>query len=135
MGIAFKNWLCAFINVLFVIPAIFQNQKEDGFRRIETEVLQDLGKRSSLVIATGGGCVTRPENLPFLRQNGTIVWLKRDISSLPTDGRPLSQNADLQKMYEARKPMYELFSDFSVSNDYTPENAAEAILRQLEVTL
>lgn len=117
------------------IPEIFQNQKEDGFRKIETNVLQDLGKRSSLVIATGGGCVTRPENLPFLQQNGTIIWLKRDISALPTDGRPLSQNSNLQKMYEIRKPMYELFSDFSVSNDSTPENAAEAILRQLEVTL
>ena len=117
------------------ISEIFQKQKEYGFRQIETKVLQDLGKRSSLVIATGGGCVTMPENLPILRQNGTIVWLIRDISTLPTDGRPLSQNSDLQKMHEIRKPMYERFSDFSVSNESTPENAAEAILRQLEVTL
>ena len=62
-------------------------------------------------------------------------WLKRDISTLPTDGRPLSQNSDLQKMYEIRKPMYERFADFSVSNESTPEDAAEALLRQLEVTL
>ena len=61
------------------IPDIFSLQGENGFRMLETQVLEELGKRSGLVLSTGGGCVTRPENLPLLRQNGTIIWLKRPI--------------------------------------------------------
>ena len=61
------------------IPEIFSNQGEAGFRALETDVLAQIGKESGLVISTGGGCVTRPENLPLLRQNGTLIWLKRPI--------------------------------------------------------
>ena len=73
------------------IPEIFAAQAETGFRRAESAVLADLGKQSGIVLATGGGCVTRPENYPSLHQNGCIVWLTRDLSLLPTDGRPMSQ--------------------------------------------
>ena len=27
---------------------------------------------SGIILSTGGGCVTRPENYPLLHQNGTI---------------------------------------------------------------
>ena len=111
------------------IPEIFNKQGEDGFRRIETQVLSQLGQKSSLVIATGGGCVTRAENYPLLHQNGTIYWLKRDIASLPTDGRPLSQTCKLEQMYQIRKPLYEQFADFTVENDNTPEDAVAKILK------
>ena len=60
------------------IPEIFAAQGEAGFRRLESAVLADLGKQSGIVLATGGGCVTRPENYPSLHQNGCIVWLTRD---------------------------------------------------------
>lgn len=69
------------------IPEIFRLEGEDGFRQRETAVLAELGKRSGLVIATGGGCVTRPENYPLLHQNGTIFCLTRDLSRLPISGR------------------------------------------------
>lgn len=114
------------------IPEIFQNQQEAGFRAIETKVLSELGKQSGLVIATGGGCVTRQENLPLLRQNGTVIWIKRNIAQLPTEGRPLSQSADLSQMYEIRKPMYENFADTTVNNDLTPTDTAAKILEKLE---
>ncbi|MBP1758811.1 MAG: shikimate kinase, partial [Firmicutes bacterium] len=39
------------------VSEIFRLEGEAGFRRRESEVLGELGKRSSLVIATGGGCV------------------------------------------------------------------------------
>ena len=111
------------------IPEIFQKYGEDTFRKIETQVLAKLGQKSCLVIATGGGCVTRAENYPLLHQNGTIYWIKRDISSLPTDGRPLSQADKLEQMYQIRKPLYEQFADFAVENDSTPEDAVAKILK------
>ena len=114
------------------IPEIFAKSGEEGFRKIEAEVLMELGKQSSLVIATGGGCVTRQENYDLLHQNGRIFWIKREISQLPTDGRPLSQANDLNRMYEARKPLYTAFADEEVINDTQPETAAEQILEALK---
>lgn len=115
------------------IPEIFANEGESGFRKIETKVLSELGKRSGLVIATGGGCVTRPENEPLLKQNGTVVWIRRSIDALPVEGRPLSQKSDLKEMYRKRKPMYELFAHYTVSNDETPDNTADAIIDTLDL--
>ena len=101
------------------IPEIFAAQAEAGFRRAESAVLADLGKQSGIVLATGGGCVTRPENYPSLHQNGCIVWLTRDLSLLPTDGRPMSQANPLEALWEKRKALYEQFSDVKISNDRT----------------
>lgn len=115
------------------IPEIFQREGEDGFRKWETGVLEQLGQRSGLVIATGGGCVTREENYPLLHQNGTIVWLKRNISILPTDGRPLSHAGQLEQMYAVRKPLYARFADRIISNDGAPEEAVQAILKGLNL--
>lgn len=114
------------------IPDIFAHQGEAGFRSIETAVLAELGKCSDLVIATGGGCVTRDENYPLLHQNGVIFCLDRDISSLPTDGRPLSQAERLSEMYRIRKPMYDRFADFHIDSNGTPQMAVAQILQILE---
>ena len=114
------------------IPDIFAQDGEDVFRRWETTALENLGKQSGLVIATGGGCVTRSRNYPLLHQNGMIVWLQRDLSQLPTDGRPLSQANRLEEMYAVRKPMYEAFADIRVSNAGSPEDTVNEILSHLE---
>lgn len=111
------------------ISDIFATKGEEGFRKIETEVLAELGQRSNLVIATGGGCVTRIENYNFLHQNGTIYWIQRDISKLPTDGRPLSQRSNLSQMYITRKPLYEKFADKIIANDGSVNNAVNEIIR------
>ena len=58
---------------------IIEGRGEAEFRRCETAALAELGKRSGLVIATGGGCVTREENYPLLHQNSVIFWLERDV--------------------------------------------------------
>jgi shikimate dehydrogenase len=84
------------------IPEIFATSGEEGFRQIETKVLARLGQESSLVIATGGGCVTRRENDPLLHQNGTIFCLQRDLHKLAVDGRPLSQANMLEALYHTR---------------------------------
>ena len=113
------------------IPEIFATFGEAGFRAIETQVLAQLGKKSGLVIATGGGCITRDENYVHLHQNGTIVWLQRDLDLLPTDGRPLSQANKLTDMYAVRKPLYEKFADHTVSNDTSPEHAVDLIMEAI----
>lgn len=114
------------------IPDIFAQDGEPTFRDWETKALTELGKQSGLVIATGGGCVTQKRNYPLLHQNGYLVWLERDCSVLPTDGRPLSQVNDLGKMYAARKPLYEAFADIRVENAETPEETVQKILDALE---
>ena len=110
------------------IPEIFATRGEAEFRRLENAVLQELGKQSGLVIATGGGCVTVDKNYSALHQNSRIFWLKRDIFALPTEGRPLSQINSLEEMYRKREPLYERFSDYSVLNNGTPLDAADHII-------
>ena len=114
------------------IPDIFAEEGEAGFREKETAVLQELGKKSGLVIATGGGCVTQQRNFPLLHQNGTIFWLQRAIENLPTDGRPLSQANKLTDMYAVRKPMYEAFADAILDNNGKSEDTVSSIMAKLE---
>ncbi len=111
------------------IPEIFAEQGEEYFRKCESEVAKIAGKMSGKVISTGGGIVTREENLDALCQNGKIFFIKRDISLLSRDGRPLSQGADLEEMYRERLPKYLSFSDFTVENSSTVTECAEAIMQ------
>ena len=111
------------------IPEIFAANGESYFRDLETQTLAKLGKQSGLIIATGGGCVTRQENYSHLHQNGTVFWIRRDSSKLPTDGRPLSQRQNLDHMYRQRKPLYEAFADHSIDNDSGIQQAVGEIIR------
>ncbi len=110
------------------IPNIFAENGEGYFRVCEGAVADDVGKLSGKVISTGGGIITREENLDRLRQNGTIFFIRRDLSLLSRDGRPLSQGTDLASMYEKRLPLYLKFADLTVDNSGTPEECAEAII-------
>lgn len=114
------------------ISEIFAASGEAGFREIETSVLCKLGKGSGQVIATGGGCVTRPENYPLLHQNGRILRLRRDIGKLPKDGRPLSLTNDLSEMAAEREPLYAAFADLTVDNNDTLEHTLETILEAIK---
>ena len=110
------------------IPEIFKQDGEAGFRKIETKVMEELGKLSGVIIATGGGCVTRPENYTLIHQNGVIFWLQRDISKLPTNGRPISQANPLEKLYADRKDKYAAFADVIVDNNGALEATVDAII-------
>jgi shikimate dehydrogenase len=114
------------------IPEIFASQGEEAFRQLEHQVLCDVSKRSGLIIATGGGVVTRTENLDPLHQNSTVIFLRREISVLPTDGRPISQANDLTELYRRRKPLYEGAADMMVDNDQI-ERVVSEIIRRLSL--
>jgi len=109
------------------IPQIFSDDGEEAFRQMETRVLAEEAKKSGMVLATGGGVVTRPENLDLLRQNCLIVYLKRELSDLITDGRPLSQGVGIQALAEKRLPLYEAWSDCAVQVEAKPEQTAARI--------
>ncbi len=114
------------------IPAIFYQDGEEAFRQWETKALEILGKQSGLILATGGGCVTKARNFPLLHQNGRIFWLQRDLRVLPADGRPLSQTNSMEEMFMVRRPMYQAFADLSIDNNGTLEETVAAILKVWE---
>jgi len=108
------------------ITDLFAEEGEVAFRRRESEMTASVGKQSGLVVATGGGVVTRPHNYNHLHQNGTIFWLQRPIEKLETKNRPLSQG-DLQALYNAREPLYTQFADHVVIGSARVRDTAERI--------
>ena len=113
------------------IPEIFEKEGEEGFRRIEHQALCQVSKESGLVIATGGGVVTRPENMDPMRQNSLIVWLLRDTALLPRDGRPLSQTNSLTEMFKVREPLYRAAADCVADNNGSLEYTVKQILEAM----
>ena len=112
------------------IPAIFVDEGEAVFRIYESEVIAEVGKRHGLVIATGGGAVKSERNISNLKQNGTIVYVKRDLGALSADGRPLSQNGKITELYRERAPIYERIADITVTNDGSIQDAVNAIVEK-----
>jgi shikimate dehydrogenase len=111
------------------IPEIFAQGGEAAFRALEREETAEAGKLSGKILLTGGGVVKDPRNYGVLHQNSRIYHLIRDLTLLPTDGRPLSQGADLAAMWAEREPLYARFRDAAVENSGTVEDTAAAIWR------
>lgn len=108
------------------IPKIFEEDGEEAFRRIETEVLRECAAKSEQVISTGGGIVTRPENLEILEQAGYVVWLKASPETIyervkRNRNRPLLQTENpletIQNLLEERVDLYRKANDLSVTTD------------------
>ena len=116
------------------IPDIFAQDGEEAFRAIETQVTGDICKKSSQVIACGGGVVTRARNYDLLHQNGVIVLLKRPLDMLETDGRPMSQQKGVARLARERGHIYDAWADVAITNDATAEEAVQRILQALATT-
>ncbi|MBQ8808020.1 MAG: hypothetical protein IJZ81_01785 [Clostridia bacterium] len=112
---------------------LIEKYGEDYFREVETQVLSELCKKSGCVIATGGGAVTMERNYDIIHQNAIVVFIKRDIESLATNGRPLSQGGGdrLLKMYEVRYPLYKKFSHLCVESQNTWQETTALIIEKL----
>ena len=120
------------------IPEIFERDGEAGFRKLESQVLSAISQRHSLVVATGGGVVTQPENWGLLH-SGIVIWLdvvpEQLLQRLKADStvRPLLQTADpevaLNTLLNERRPLYAEADLTVVINDETPEAVADGILQ------
>ncbi|HWB04732.1 MAG TPA: shikimate kinase [Verrucomicrobiales bacterium] len=125
------------------IPEIFARQGEAGFRKLESAVLEELGTASRQVIATGGGVVTVPENLPKLQAAGFVVWLNPPERAIwnrvsRNRNRPLLQTADPRRtvhdLLEKRRPLYAAAADLEAdTKGLTPDEAAYGIAESVRL--
>lgn len=93
---------------------VISTKGEDDFRRMETQLAKKILPQSGLVIATGGGIVTRKENWFYLRANSKVCYLERPLDFLlkqDTSNRPLSRSAGIEELYKKRSPLYEQVCD------------------------
>jgi shikimate kinase len=97
------------------IATIFEIEGEDGFRRRESAVLEEVSRDADRVIATGGGAVLAPGNRELMRARGTVVYLRARLESLwertrHDTTRPLLATPDplgtLAALLQAREPLY-----------------------------
>ena len=122
------------------IPEIFEQNGEAGFRAIETQVLNAISQRHSLVVATGGGVVTQPENWGLLH-SGIVIWLDVEreqlLKRLRADEtqRPLLQRPDPEAAVDAlmneRRPLYAEADLTVVIEQEPPDAVADGILQLL----
>lgn len=111
------------------IPEIFARFGETHFRDLESVVVSDLCKQSGTVIATGGGAILRNENVRAMRQNGRICFIRRDVTALPRDGRPLSSSEEaVSRLWLERKDKYAAAADYTIDNDSDITTAVTRIL-------
>ena len=125
------------------IPEIFAQRGEAGFRRLESEVLDELAASGRKVISTGGGVVTVPENLPKLRALGFVVWLNPPERSIwnrvsRNRSRPLLQTPNprqtVHDLLESRLPLYAAVADLEAdTKDLTPDEAAYGIAESVRL--
>ena len=122
------------ISKLGKTPAdLIEEYGEEHMRDVESEVLSSLCKESSLIIATGGGAVTKERNFDIIKQNAVVVFIERPLKFLSTRGRPLSQGGIevLKKMYAIRYPLYKKIADFSVKSQRTWQETTSLIENEL----
>ena len=102
------------------IPVIFEIEGEQGFRKRESQVLEEVAKQCDTVVATGGGAILAPQNREILSAHGVVVYLKASVEELHRRtsrdrNRPLLATNDprarLQALFEQRGPIYDSLAD------------------------
>lgn len=116
------------------IADYFAAYGEDSFRKVESEVVQEISTQNNLVISTGGGVIKNPENIRWLKGNGTIIWIQRDPELLESgNGRPLVPDQEaVRRLYKERLPLYTAAAETIIENDGNEEEALQKILTAFE---
>ena len=108
------------------IDLIFEIEGEEGFRKRESKLIEELTARDNIVLATGGGAILDPENREFLKQRGTIIYLQATAEQLyertaKDRKRPLLQTNDrlgrIRELLAVREPIYRQIADIEVSTE------------------
>lgn len=124
------------------ISHIFELEGEEGFREREARLLKEVSEQRNVVVSTGGGIVTREENLATMHKRGTIVFLDVPFRVLwhrlkGCQNRPLLQVDDprrkIEQLIEERTPLYLAAADIhlKVSSD-SANRTAKRIQRKLQ---
>ena len=122
------------------IPTIFEIEGEAGFRRRESQVIDDLSQETGLVLATGGGAVLDPQNRQCLHDRGVVIYLYAQPEVLfertrMDRGRPLLQVEDrltkLRELFAIRDPLYREVAHHIVEVGQT--QASQVVRRILQV--
>lgn len=124
------------------IPWIFEIEGEQSFRRREAEVIRELSAQSGIVLATGGGAILNPQSRQYLRERGTVIYLRASINSIlqrtaHDKNRPLLQTADprkkLEELMAQREPLYEELAHLIVDTGRpNVQSMVHMILNQLD---
>ena len=111
------------------IALIFEIEGEEGFRKRESDVIEELTSKADIVLATGGGVVLNPVNRKNLAERGLIVYLRAGIKQLlkrttRDNKRPLlntdNPREKMQELLDTRSPLYEQIADLIVDTDRQP---------------
>jgi shikimate kinase len=124
------------------INDLFEKEGEEFFREQEILALAEASSKGPRVIATGGGTVLRPVNIERMKSTGLLIYLETSLETLwsrvkeKTD-RPLLKGStpkeQLEKIFSARKPIYERVCDIKVLTDgLSADVIARQIMMQLE---
>jgi shikimate kinase / 3-dehydroquinate synthase len=126
------------------IPWIFEIEGEASFRRREADIIRDLSAQPGIVLATGGGAILDPETRRYLKQRGTVIYLRTSVNSIlqrtsMDKNRPLLQTPDPRKKIEElarqREPLYAELADIVVDTGRTNvQYLVHTILQQLGPT-
>lgn len=120
---------------------IFDVEGEEGFRRREQKVIEELTQKNNIVLATGGGVVMTPENRNALAGRGTVIYLRTSLAqqferTKRDTKRPLLQTPNLEDRLEVlrdeREPFYEELADVHFETDkLTVKAVATKIIKYL----
>ncbi len=121
---------------------IFDVEGEDGFRRRETEVIEEMTQMSNIVLATGGGSVIEPANCEILKKRGIVIYLEvslkhQETRTINDSRRPLlrvpNRQEVLEKLQGEREPIYASLADLRVQTDKrTVRAVADDIIHYLK---
>jgi shikimate kinase len=124
------------------IALIFEIEGEEGFRRRETQILNELSQMNNIVLSTGGGAVTKAENRKTLKNNGHIIYLKSSPEILfkrtaDDKNRPLLQTDNrliqIRKILAEREPIYiEMADEVIDSEKKSSKQIIQKILEQID---
>ncbi len=108
---------------------------ESHFRQIESNAVREVSSKKPIVIATGGGVVTRSENIAVLQQSGTIFYIERSIEmiieTIDAATRPMLEDnvKRIYSLYEQRKQLYEGSCHYRITNGLSLQSAVDQILQ------
>ncbi|MGD9108341.1 MAG: shikimate kinase AroK [Gammaproteobacteria bacterium] len=122
---------------------IFDIEGEAGFRRRETEILDELSQLSDVIISTGGGTILLPENRRLLKDRGLVIYLKTTIKQQLQRTQRNKYNRPtlrvdniedcLKVFHNERAPLYGEVADVSFStNRRSYKVVVKEILQYLE---